>query len=222
MGANSLTSSLEKLQHIEVLRLDLHCHKDIRPILGPENTLRLSGLTKLQSLAVPIQYFMSGNQQNQQPVMKNPGMVLPQSLRSLTLLAGVENLWDALKTSRTRALKPLQGTVLDFLEALYALRLGHFSDLMRVTYLYSDSAEKIEDGDPCNCNGPRVRCRYHDAQRVLSLSKPLRRSPARPEERFRALVEEFAEQNVQLNEDYTMVHTSSTLCHVRPWSSLVR
>lgn len=192
----SMTNSLNKLQHLESLRLDSCLWRKISPVLGPQNTLSLSGLPKLQSLTIPFHFFILESDLNE--TAADPGLVLPESLSSLTLLADFDYVEDDI--GHYDRPPYFQNTVLDFLEALCALHPWHFSKLREITYFHNAHGDMVWDGDECSCVTGDWPCSYHNTLGLVSLSFCIEGIPEQPQKRFKALVEEFAEKGVLFQE----------------------
>ncbi|ROW00368.1 hypothetical protein VMCG_07247 [Cytospora schulzeri] len=97
-----------------------------------------------------------------------------------------------------------QYVALQVLEDLLPLCGWHLPSLEEITYSYSGDSAKVEDGTSCTCVEERVRCNYHLRVWKLSLSASSMGIPKKSLSRFKALVDQSAEQSVHLKEEDMM------------------
>lgn len=188
-GVKHLTSSLETLEKLNTLTLDLHyCEHNINSTLGPSGVLSLAGLPNLQTLAVPFHFFVEEVDGHQRVV--SPAIVLPRALNTLRIFACIKCLtvragetWPDLPSTYEHV-----DAVLEFLEGLSNLHAETFPSLSNICYEESEI-----DGHAGNCaNGECTVCRHpfhfladSDILSLKAVSESLRQKGVTFEQRAR-------------------------------------
>ncbi|KUI63628.1 hypothetical protein VM1G_10208 [Cytospora mali] len=133
VGRRFLSDQLSRLKQLRTLKLGLLYSFNISEILGPTGTLSLISLPKLQTLEVPIGFFVETNPEGEDKVLC-PTWVLPKSLRSLTLWVDMRCRNHRKENMVLNAFYKHNVIVLDFLEALCRESPTHFPHLRQVGF----------------------------------------------------------------------------------------
>lgn len=156
-----LSDALAKLTHLRELVLDLHYYGYVRSSLGPYRVINFAGLSELITLRLPL-YFLIEMQPGVEPFVPDLALVLPPSLKHLTVWANMDRVTrsrvaafaDPLTSfTNDHVFHPRQSAI-NFLEAISSRVSDHFRHLEEVTYCYGDKellAACCCDGDT-TCN----------------------------------------------------------------------
>lgn len=160
-GKAVLSDSLAKLTHLRELVLDLHYYGDVKSSLGPHGVINLAGISELLTLRLPL-HFLIEMQPGVEPFVPDLALVLPPSLKRLTVWANMDRVRHSKVTTfadpwsgsaNGHVFHPRQSAI-NFLEAISSRVSDHFKHLEEVTYCYGDKellAACCCDGDT-TCN----------------------------------------------------------------------
>lgn len=177
-----LSDGLARLPDLKSLELDLHYSCDFSHLLGPRGVLNLQALSGLQTVRVPLHFFVE-KQTDGEHIVAYPTAVLPSSLRHLMLSADLKcvTYWRAAGVSNSSApglvgphssgdspVSQYQSriAVLQFLESVSSCISDYFTHLEGVTYCYGVEAQ-LNNGVGDYSVGA-LACPRQEAIRVLS------------------------------------------------------
>lgn len=150
MGPPYLTDSLERLERLHTLNLDLHYTYNISHTLGKSRFLSLKSLPHLHHLSVPFHFFVTRDFEGHHAVI-NPAHALPPSLRRLNIISCFSCLqfWigDALYGGCLTYQH--QTAVLEFLEGLANI---HRDVLPNLSEVYYQESAALDDIEYCECD----------------------------------------------------------------------
>lgn len=152
-----MSTGLAKLTRLRELILDVHYYGDVKACLGPHGILDLSSLNELVTLRLPL-YFLVEMQIGVDPFVPNLAVVLPASVKHLTVWANRDYVqpsrvtaflggWEALLTGNKPVLHMRQ-SALDFFASVSSRVADHFRHLEEVTYCYAARALRTA----CQCD----------------------------------------------------------------------
>lgn len=171
---NFVSTSLGKLKYLKELRLDLHYHEDVKPLLGEHGVLEFGGLDKLTSVRLPLHSLVEAQPGNELRIT-DLAVALPSSVEHLTVWADADSVrsWPGVPAPNPPApgpppapavaYRPSQ-SALEFMESIYSLLGSHFKHLKEVTYCYGGQAPDMV----CLCIADML-CRRCEALQLLDL-----------------------------------------------------
>lgn len=134
--------------------LDLGYGPDVQDSLGEHGVINLAGLNELVKVRLPLRFLVE-MPRGQEPFVTNLGLVLPPSVKDLTVWAAMESVGTNGRPTFTNDLpyRPRQ-SVLDFLRSVSGRTADHFRALKKVTYCYGgkelSAACRCDNGAPCS------------------------------------------------------------------------
>ncbi|KUI54594.1 hypothetical protein VP1G_01910 [Cytospora mali] len=148
VGSRFLSDELSRLKHLRTLRLGLFYNFAISEILGPTGTLSWISLPELQTLEVPIGFFVETKPEGEDKALC-PTWVLPNSLRSLTLWVDMRCRNHRAENMVLDAFYKHNAMVLDFLEALCRKSPTYFPHIRQVGFRkgVKEAMDCVDDPD---------------------------------------------------------------------------
>lgn len=180
-----LTRSISKLQHLELLHLELATVPRNISLLGADGGLDLSSLSKLSQVVVSFRLFVFNKKATATGSKYFPSLFLPQSLEKLGIMV---------RGYRCEAGKDLKR----FLKGLDTACNYDFPRLKRVQYKYATGSPNHQTVDPrCICVCARIShedyCTYDRDSNL-----PCAFLPWLPIEKFQVLDQKFGQRGIKL------------------------